>query len=108
MTQPPQAEPIPLNRHEDGTIRIANTRVSLDVLVGAFQAGATAEEIGQAYPSLGLGDIYAVIAYYLRHAAEVEDYLQERRGLGEAVRQKNEARWPSDDLRRRLLERQEH
>ena len=108
MTQPPLAEPIPLHQHEDGTIRVANTRVSIDILVGAFRAGATAEEIAQDYPSLNLGDIYAVIAYYLHHEADVESYLDQRRDLAAAIRQKNEARWPGHDLRRLLLARQQH
>lgn len=107
MTQSPLTEPIPLQRHEDGTIRVANTRVSLDILVAAFRAGATAEEIAQDYPSLTLGDIYAVIAYYLRHEDEVGNYLQERGELAEAVRRQNEGRWPSHDLRSRLLARQQ-
>ena len=106
MAQPPLAEPIPLQRHEDGTIRVANTRVSLDTVVGAFRAGATAEEIAQDYSSLKLSDIYAVIAYYLRHEAEVESYLRERTALAAEVRRQNQARWPTHDLRRRLLARQ--
>ena len=107
MTQPPVAEPVPLQRHGDGTFRVANTRVSLDTVVGAFRSGATAEEIAQDYSSLKLSDIYAVIAYYLRHEAEVESYLRERRARAAEVRRQNEARWPSRDLRRRLLARRQ-
>ena len=51
---------------------MAGTRVSLDIVVAAFHAGATAEEIARDYPSLRLADIYAVITYYLRHEVEVE------------------------------------
>ena len=108
MTQPPLAEPIPLDQQEDGTIRVANTRVPLDIVVGAFRAGETAEEIAQDYPSLKLSDIYAVIAYYLRHEVEVESYLEQRRELAEAVRHESEARWPTHDLRHRLLARRQH
>ena len=75
MTQPPVAEPVPLQRRDDGTIHVANTRVTLDVVVEAFRSGATAEEIAQDYSSLNLADIYAVIAYYLRHEPEIENYL---------------------------------
>lgn len=107
MTQPPLAEPIPLERRDDGTIRVANTRVMLDTVVAAFRAGATAEEIAQDYSSLKLSDIYAVIAYCLRHEAEVESYLQERRARADEVRRQNEARWPNHSLRRRLVARQQ-
>jgi len=86
---------------------VAGTRVSLDIVVAAFHAGATAEEIARDYPSLRLADIYAVITYYLRHEVEVEAYLQGRKALADAVRRENEARWPNHDLRRRLLARQQ-
>jgi uncharacterized protein (DUF433 family) len=42
-------------------------------MVAAFDAGGTAEEIAQQYPSVTLADIYwvIVIAYYLRHQSQV-------------------------------------
>jgi hypothetical protein len=52
--------------------------VTLDTVIGAFNAGATAEEIVQQYPSIALADVYSVIAYYLRHQADVQTYLAER------------------------------
>jgi hypothetical protein len=35
----------------------------LDTVIGAFQDGATAEEIAQQYPSATLGVVYQVIGY---------------------------------------------
>ena len=61
----------------------------------------------QDYPSLELTDIYAAIAYALRHQVEVESCLKERKTLAQAVRQQNEARWPNRGLRARLLGRLE-
>jgi uncharacterized protein (DUF433 family) len=55
-------EPVPLQTDADGVIRIGGTRVTLDTLAAAFDAGATAEEIVQQYPSLALADVYSVIA----------------------------------------------
>ena len=49
--------------------------ILLDVIVTAFRAGATAEEIAQNFPTVALADVYQVIAYYLTHAAEVDSYL---------------------------------
>jgi uncharacterized protein (DUF433 family) len=46
----------------DGAVRVAGTRVTLDTIVAAFDAGATAEEIAQHYSSISLADVYSVIA----------------------------------------------
>ena len=60
-------ERVPIHTDADGVVRVAGTRVTLDTIVAAFDAGATAEEIAQQYPSVGLADVYSVITYYLRH-----------------------------------------
>jgi len=39
------AQPIPLTRDSNGVMRVAETRVTLDIVVAAFQAGATPETI---------------------------------------------------------------
>ena len=74
-------EIIPLSTDQDGVIRVANTRVTLDTLVGAFSVGATAEEIVQKYLSLKLADVYQVIGYYLRRPVEFEVVGVARDGL---------------------------
>lgn len=99
------AEPAPLQADEDGVLRVGGTRVRLDTVIGAFNDGCSPEEILLKYPSLNLTDIYAVITYYLWHRNEVEAYLNERRGLAEQVRQDNEARFPPQGVRERLLAR---
>jgi Protein of unknown function (DUF433) len=57
-----QAELPPIEQGDDGVIRIAGTRVTLDSLVASFDAGATPEEIVQQFPSLSLPDTYAAIS----------------------------------------------
>lgn len=99
-------ETIPLETDSDGVIRVSNTRVTLDTIVQAFGDGATAEEIGQQYPSVPLADIYSVIGYYLRHTAEVDAYVQQRQEQAERVREMNEARFNPVGVRERLLARQ--
>jgi len=99
------AEMPPLIKDEDGVFRVGGTRVRLDTVVGAFHHGCTPEEILFKYPSLNLDDIYAVIAYYLRHREEVEAYLAERRLLIEEAEREIEARFPSAGVRERLLAR---
>ena len=96
---------IPIETDADGVIRVAGTRVTLDTLVAAFNEGATAEEIVQQYPSLELGDVYAVIGYYLHNRAEVEQYLERRREEASRVRRENEARFDPKGIRDRLLAR---
>jgi uncharacterized protein (DUF433 family) len=97
---------VPLVFADDGSaIRIAGTRLTLDAVVRAFQRGATAEEIVQDYPSISLPDVYAVIAYYLRHRSEVEDYLAKREVAHVDLRRQIEGRPEYQELRERLLAR---
>jgi hypothetical protein len=84
---------------------VAGTRVTLDTIVGAFDTGATAEEIAQQYSSVPLADVYSVITYYLRHKYEVRTYLEGREEQAEYVRAEAERRCPSNGVRERLLAR---
>jgi hypothetical protein len=81
--------------------------VLVELVIRAFQDGATPEAIAQRYPTATLADIYAVIAYYLRHRQEVEAYLAEREQRAQEVRQRIEHHQGDlADLRRRILARQ--
>ncbi len=97
--------PVPLRVDGRGVIRVGHTRVTLDSLVASFGAGATAEEIAQRYPSLDLGDVYAVIAYYLRHQAEVDAYLDQQRREAAQIQREHEAHFDPAGVRERLLAR---
>ncbi len=99
------AEPVPLTADAEGVLRIAGTRVQLETVVAAFEAGATAEEIAQDYPSLKLSDLYAVLTYCLRHPEEVEAYMATRRAWAEEMREKVRARFDPAGLRERLRAR---
>ncbi len=98
-------ERIPIQTDADGVIRVGGTRVTLDTVVAAFDAGATAEEIVQQYPSVTLADVYSVIGYYLRHQPEVRAYLTERQKEAAQVREENERRFDPAGVRGRLLAR---
>lgn len=52
--------------------------MTLDAVVGSFDAGATPEEIAQQYPSLALEDVYAVVTYYLRRWPQAARRLPRR------------------------------
>lgn len=100
-----KVEPIPLMWDAGGVIRVQGTRVTLDTVVTAFNEGATGEEIVHRYPSVSLEDAYAVITYYLRHRADVDTYLAGRKRQAERIRAENEARFPPNGIRERLLAR---
>jgi hypothetical protein len=78
----------------------------LDVVIHAFLDGATPEAIAQRYPTASLSEVCAVIAYYLRHRAEIEAYFEERERRAAQVREWIESRQGDlADLRSRLLAR---
>ena len=45
---------MPIHTDADGVVRVAGTRVTLDAIVTAFDAGATAEGMAQQYLSVPL------------------------------------------------------
>jgi len=75
MTISIQPETPPLRQDASGGFRVGSSRVLVELVIRAFQDGATPEAIAQRYPTATLADIYAVIAYYLRHRQELEAYL---------------------------------
>jgi uncharacterized protein (DUF433 family) len=100
-----KAEPPPIRADEDGVLRVGGTRVTLDTVVGAFNAGSTPEEIALQYDSLRLEDVYLVVGYYLRNQAEIDSYLAQRREEGDAMRAEADARLRWSEVRERLLAR---
>ncbi|MGO9259462.1 MAG: DUF433 domain-containing protein [Bryobacteraceae bacterium] len=97
---------IPLAMDAQGVYRIGKTRVTLDILVRAFNRGATAEEIAQGFPVLKLSEIYQVIGYYLKHSDELTDYLQRREREEQELLAAHQDEWSPLGLRERLLNRQ--
>ncbi|HTU88698.1 MAG TPA: DUF433 domain-containing protein [Gemmataceae bacterium] len=100
-----QADPLPLRVDEHGSIRIGNTRVLLELVIRAYQAGLNAEQIAERFDTLELADIHAVVAYYLRHRSEIEEYMRRRQSEAEEVRQQIEAELPRRLTREELLAR---
>jgi|SRR6185312_10179003 len=88
-----------------GTARVGASRVTLGTVIDAYRVGSTPESIVLQYPSLQLADVYAVVAYYLRHGAEVDEYLAGRRREADELRRQIEADPDMQRIRQRLLAR---
>ena len=95
----------PLFTDLHGTIRVRGTRVTLDTIVTAFRAGATAEEIAQKFPTVVLADVYQIIAHYLNHTTEIDAYLSQHKAIAAALKSEIERRFDPVGVRARLLAR---
>ncbi|MBV7332161.1 DUF433 domain-containing protein [Chloroflexi bacterium TSY] len=101
-----QTEAPPMYRDSSGGIRIGNSRVLLELVIRAFEDGATPEAITQRYSTVTLAEVYSVIAYYLRHRKEIESYMVEREQQAGEVRKRIESHQRDiTDLRNRLESR---
>ena len=101
-----RTEAPPLRRDSSGGLRIGKSRVLLELVVHAFEEGATPEAIVLRYPAATLAEIYGVLAYYLRHQEEINVYLVEREKKAEEVRNRIESRQQDlAELRKLLLAR---
>jgi uncharacterized protein (DUF433 family) len=100
---------IPLKIGDDGTIRVNNTRVTLDTIIARYHQGDNPEEIHEGFSTVPINDIYAIIAYYLAHRDELDDYLKRQEEEAERIRQKIEASYTPEqqafnDRVRKLVE----
>ena len=91
---PLHAEGPPLRVDEGGAVRVGKSRISLDLVIEQYENGMMPEDMVRAYDTLGLADVHAVIAFYLRHRDEVRAYLKRRAEEAEALRAKIEADHP--------------
>jgi uncharacterized protein (DUF433 family) len=99
-------EPIQIPLSEsDGELRVAGTRIALQHIMYEYREGANAEDIVQRFPSLKLGDVHAVLSYYLIHQTEVNQYIAEREHQADQLRSSLEKRSNPAVLRERLQAR---
>jgi uncharacterized protein (DUF433 family) len=103
-----QADAPPIREDSAGALRVGDSRVLLELVIRAFQDGATPETIVQRYSTLALPDVYSVVTYYLRHRGEVEAYLSRREQQAEEVRLRVENQQGDlSEIRARLLARRQ-
>ena len=98
-------QPVPLWKDLDGAWRVGDTRVLLDLVIHAFNVGRTPEEIVQSYDTLNLEEVYAVLAYYLAHRADVDAYIQEQEVEADMFWKDIKKRADYQEFRTRLLAR---
>jgi uncharacterized protein (DUF433 family) len=101
----PKTERIPLDRWEDGSIRVGGGRITLHVFMEAYALCGTAEGLVQRFPTIQPADVYAVLSYYNRHRDEVDAYLDEQRVIAATNRRASEVNWPSSGLKNKLVSR---
>ncbi len=105
-TLEPKAPPIRMD--ESGTLRIGNSRVTLDSIIYHYRNGASPEAIQDSFDSLTVDEVYAAISYYLDNRMVVEEYLNVREADAENIRSEIERKNPSEAWRMRLSNRQQH
>jgi len=84
-------EAVPLHDDGQGGKRIGTTRVRLESLLALHRQGQTAEQIVEAFDTLRLDDVRAVLVWVSRHPREVTAYLKRREKEAREVRQRGEA-----------------
>jgi|SRR5579859_909846 len=100
---------VPLTRDSQGTLRVKDSRLSLDSVLAAWRAGESPEGIVACFDSqLTLAEVHALLAFYYSHQAEVDAYLDEQRAATEEAWQQRKQRVPSSSLHARLLAEREH
>lgn len=105
LEQKPVTLAVPLWEEPAGVLRIGKSRVLLELVIRAYQRGVSPQEIVRMYDSLALGDVFAVIAYYLAHPAEIDEYLRTCDEEAATVRRQIESSQPPGPDKEELLAR---
>lgn len=75
-----------------GKPRIDGTRIRVqDVMIWHERLGRSAEEIVRQFPQLSLAQVYAALAYYYDHRAEIDAQFQADEQIADALK----AQFPS-------------
>ena len=76
-------------------------------MIEDHQRGLTAQQIAERRTTVELADVHAVLAYYLRHRAEVDSYLEKRREDSARLRDTIETTLPPAPTLKELASRRE-
>lgn len=75
---------VPIKVWKDGSIRIGDTRVLLEIILWAYLRGDSPADIAYAFDSVTIAQVSAAIAYYHANQSEVDAYLAEVERVSEA------------------------
>ena len=82
---------VPLVQWEDGSIRVRNSRVTLETIVIRSRMGDTVERIHSGYPTVLVSQIKQILAWYFDNKAEVDEYIQQGEEEAERIWQRIES-----------------
>jgi uncharacterized protein (DUF433 family) len=85
---------LPLRLDEGGTVRVGNSRISLDLVIEQYENGMSPDDMVRAYDTLSLADVHIVIGYYLGNRDEVRAYLRMRKEKAQSLQMKIEKEHP--------------
>ena|ERR1700693_5398150 len=105
LEQKPLTLSVPLREDPAGVLRVGKGRVLLELVIRAYQRGASPQEIVRTFDTLALGDVFAVLAFYLAHPAEIDEYLRKSDEEAATVRRQIEASQPGGPTKEELLAR---
>ena len=89
----------------DGSMRVGQTRLLLNMVVDAYQNGKSAEAIRHAFPVISLEEAHGSIAFYLGHQKPVDDYIERWEAQAEEIRKDWQAQHPAKFTREILMAR---
>jgi uncharacterized protein (DUF433 family) len=103
------ADRVPLEKWDDGSVRVTGTRLHYYVFLDIYLQGDTAEGLLEAFPFLDRGTVHQLLAYYHQHQDAVERWLAGVHGEIDVMREEHERLFPQagldERLRKRLAER---
>ncbi len=82
---------VPLVQWEEGSIRVRNSRVSLDTIIIRTQMGDTIERIHSGFPTVSVSQIKEILAWYHDNKTEADEYLHQQEEEAERIWQRIES-----------------
>ena len=99
-------ETVPLVQWEDGSVRVRNSRVTLETIVTSMQLGDTIEDSHRIFPTVSVSQIKEILAWYFDNKAEADEYIQQGQEEAERIWQRIESQpWYKKVTREELLRR---
>ncbi len=99
------ADPVPLEKWDDGSIRVSGSRMHFNIVIGIYQEEGSVEGLRGALPDLALPVAHRLVAYYLAHQHEVDAWMQQLEREADEIWEQFENEHPTREWRERLKAR---